>query len=207
MYLIKGLIVVLSALSFQTASISPARQSTRLSEDIATLMRKHNQSGGIIEYNECRSNDQHFDMTSDSDLPAAFNSLPPSAHLRSRALRGSSTYLIEIGSPPNDTLMAIQLPDIVIDGSNLTIAANLLLTNKLVSAKATQLGIRFYDRDFGFSPGNKKDEKAASELKLPSGTLAEDLNHIAAQTPGAVWMFTQNSCNGSVTGSFAWVSR
>lgn len=205
--MIRVSIVILSVLSFQSATAPPAPQSTRLSEAVASLLRKHAQSGGIVEFSDCHSSDQHFEMTSNSDVPSALSSLPPSTHLRWQILSGSSTYLVEIGSSPADSLLATRLPDLVIGSRDLSRGANLLFTNKLVSAKTAQLGLRFYDRDFGFSPSNKIDERPTSELKLPAGTLAEDLNRLAAQNPGAVWMFTQNSCNDRVTGSFAWVSR
>jgi hypothetical protein len=207
MYIIRFSFLVAVAL---LQSINPSSgnvPNARVVDQISLQMQRHGKSGGVVEYRDCSIEDSHFDLADGPDIESFLRSVPLAVHLSWRTLPDEGTYLVEIGQTPINPLAGTMLPPTILDTGSLDRASEGLLSSKFVASKAAQLGIRFYDRNLGFSAIDRSSHNSRAELKLPAGSLAEDLNRIAAQKPGAVWVLTENSCGKRVTASFAWAFR
>jgi hypothetical protein len=181
----------------------PNKDSIQLSEAVASVLRQDSQPGGIIELIGCEPMKVRSEEPSTSDISRQLTSLSHLAALRWS--KKDKTYLVEIQSMKQSSIMNVVLPPISITNTNLSALTGELLHSESIQREAKRLRIRMYDRSIGYA-GLQAGVPAEVAI-IPAGTLHDDLNWIAARNGGAIWLYRQSSCSGTKTATLTWLSR
>jgi hypothetical protein len=118
-----------------------------------------------------------------------------------------NAYTVRIGATTNKSLLDIVIPQITVIKGNVVASTGILLGSQAIQDAQKSLGVKLLDRSLGFAGVAAISPSGEKEMVLPRGTLAEDLNGLAASSGTAVWIYQERRCDGRVVAQLSWVHR
>jgi hypothetical protein len=199
------LLLCLLVFPARAREVTAQKDQPQLVDSVAAVLHFHGSSGGIIELIGCTTLVDDSDEIQPANIDSQLAKLSGRAPLNWNKKAGS--YLVEIHTVKQSSIMKVQLPMLNIPDDSLVAISEVLFRQKPVLEALKRSNVRLYDRSLGFTALKAEPGNEAVVLKFPAGTLADDLNWIASRKGPAIWLYRQNSCEGKRVGSFSWLQR
>jgi len=116
-------------------------------------------------------------------------------------------YRVTIGTTDVESLMNVVIPPTTVSIGNIQTATGELLNAPEVNTRIAQSNLQRWDQ-LGFSSVRSTKAQEESELRLPVGSVADDLDRIGAAFGQTIWLYTSRRCQGTLMGrGVVWLLR
>jgi hypothetical protein len=114
-------------------------------------------------------------------------------------------YRVTIGTTDVESLMNVVIPPTTVSIGNIETATDELLNKPEVNTRIAQSNLKLYSLPLGFSSVRSTKAQEQSELRLPVGSVADDLDRFGAAFGQRIWLYTSRRCQGTLTGRVLWL--
>ena len=116
-------------------------------------------------------------------------------------------YRVKIGTTDVESVTNVVIPPttVSIDIDNIQVATGELLNKPEIENHIARTKLKLFGPTIGFSSVRTTNAPKQSELKLPRGSMADDLDQIGAASGQRVWLYASNQCDGTLSGRLSWL--
>jgi hypothetical protein len=119
--------------------------------------------------------------------------------------KNALAYRVTIGITDVESLMNVVVPPTTVSIGNIQTATGELLNKPEVNTRTAQSNLKLYSLPLGFSSVRSTKPQEQSELMLPAGSVADDLDRVGAAFDERIWLYTSRRCQGTLMGRVLWL--